>query len=235
MLMPDLPDPVRLKDALRSVRFVLRNGRDALQELSAAESLPEPAARIARSLFGNIDDLARGVDGLASRLANKAFASAASPATAFARLLAHPHGDRLFAHLTYEALKQAVLRLGGRHVFISETAARNAFRHVCRSGGRGLESESAAAMLFIEMVRLRVVRVEAMTTKARFSLADMEALACFSVLLWLLAERSDADNDLALTSACDLTQALAGTVLPALALQDTAALSGLFERYVIHV
>ncbi|SIQ47309.1 hypothetical protein SAMN05880590_104258 [Rhizobium sp. RU35A] len=234
-LMPIRPDPTTLREVLRGVRHVLRSGRKSLQDVGAMENLPEPAARLARTLIGDVDDLARGLDGMASRIAGKVIPSNGSPVTPFAEFNAHPQGDAPFAVVAYEALKKAVRHLHARNAFISEAAARAAFQRMRQSAAPGQTAEASAAVLLLAMLDLRVVRAETLTAETRLKAADVDVLASFSVLLWLLADRSDADHDMALLSACELSQALADGILQASASRDVDALRRLFERYAVNV
>ncbi|WP_165223089.1 hypothetical protein [Affinirhizobium pseudoryzae] len=234
-LMPIRPDSTTLREVLRGVRHVLRSGRKSLKDVSAMENLPEPAARLARTLLGDMDDLARGLDGMASRIAGKVLPSATSPATPFAEFRAHPQGDAPFAVVAYEALKKAVRHLHASNAFISEAAARAAFQRMRQATSPEQTSEACSAILMLAMLDLKVVRAEPVTAEVRHGAGDVDVLATFAVLLWLLADRSDADHDMALVSACELSRALADSILQASAKRDLAALRKLFERYAANV
>jgi hypothetical protein len=234
-LMPIRPDTTTLREVLRGVRHVLRNGRKSMQDVGALENLPEPAARLARTLLGDVDDLARGLDGLASRLAGKVLTSTASPAAPFAEFMAHPQGDAPFAVVAYEALKKALRHLHASDAFISEAAARSAFQRMRQSARPKQTPETSAAVLLLAMLDLKVVRAEEPLSQVRPVAGEADTLASFSVLLWLLAERSDADYDMALLSACELSQALAEVIVRGCAAGDVEALRKLFERYAVNV
>lgn len=234
-LMPIRPDPTTLREVLRGVRHVLRSGRKSLEDVSVMENLPEPAARLARTLLGDVDDLARGLDGVASRLAGKVLPSTTSPTAPFAEFRAHPQGEAPFAVVAYEALKKAVRHLHADGAFISEAAARAAFQRMRQSALPHHTAEMCVAILLLAMLDLKVVRTETTTAEARHRAGDVDVLANFAVLLWLLADRSDADHDMALVSACELSRALADTILQASANRDLDTLRRLFERYAVNV
>lgn len=234
-LMPIRPDTITLREVLRGVRHVLRNGRKSMQDVGALEALPEPASRLAKTLLEDVDHLARGLDGVASRFAGKVLTSTASPATPFAEFNAHPQGDAPFAVVAYEALKKALRQLHADNAFISEAAARSAFQRMRQSVKPDQTVEMSAAALLLAMLDLRVVRMEGPSSEAHAHAGDADVLASFAVLLWLLAERSDADYDLALVSACELSQALADAILRASRRRDVDALRKLFERYAVNV
>lgn len=234
-LMPIRPDTTTLREVLRGVRHVLRNGRKSIQDVGALEALPEPAARLAKTLLGDVDNFARGLDGVASRFAGKVLTSAASPSTPFAEFSAHPQGDAPFAVVAYEALKKALRHLHAQNAFISEAAARTAFQRMRQSAKPEQTVEASAAVLLLAMLDLRVVRIEGPSSPAHPHAAEADVLASFAVLLWLLADRSDADSDLALVSACELSQALAQTILSASTRREVDALRKLFERYAVNV
>lgn len=223
---PHRPDIMPLREALRGLRFVLRRSGETLAETIPVESLPKPAADLAGAMLREMNGLARNVDELASGLAKSVLGGADQASVTLDQLTAGQDASEQFGAAVYVALRSVLRRLGAPGVFVSEAAARRAWRN---------GQKTDAATLTVNLLDARVVRGTTAEEATRVPGAALEAVAIFAVLLWLQSARSDAENEDALQAAADLAVALAPEVARACAERDPARIAALYARYAAHV
>ncbi len=224
--LPLPPDPMPLREALRGLRFMLRRGGETLAETITMEGLPKPAADLAGAVLREVDGIARNVEEIASGLARTVLGGHDAPSLTLNDMGTGTGADAQFGAAVYVALRSVLRRLGAPGVFVSEAAARRAYR---------MGQTADAATLTINLLNARVVRGTTAHEAARVPGSALEPVAIFAVLLWLQSTRSEDENEAALDAATDLAVALAAEVDSALAAQDTGRITALYARYVSHV
>jgi hypothetical protein len=225
--LPIRPDPMPLREALRGLRHVLRRGGETLLDTVPVSALPKPAQALAGAVLREMEVIAKGADGVASGLAKRVLGGAAT-APSLDDLSARPDADAIFAGAAYAALRAVLTHLGAPGVLVSETAARLAYAEA----GKGAD---AAGDLTLRLLDAKVIRGATAIEAARVPGAALEPVALFAMMLWLQADRPDAEGEAALSAATDLAVALAADVGRACAEADAARLSALYAEFAPHV
>lgn len=220
------PDPMPLREALRGLRFLLRRGGETLVDTMAVDTLPQPAANLVGKALRDIGDLAQGAERLASGLADAVLGGHDIDPVTLGDLGNDPDAEAQFGAAVYVALRSVMRRLGAPAVFVSEAAARRAYRQ-----SRGAD----AATLTICLLDARVVRGTTAQEAAVVPGSALETVSIFAVLLWLQSNRSEDENEEALKAATDLAVALAPEVDAACIARDPVRIGSLYSRYAAHV
>ncbi len=223
-----------LREALRGLRHLLRRGGQALRDTAPADSLPRPAAEIAKAVLREADQFVQGVDAMASGIAKSVLGGGATSALMLHELGQDEGAQARFAAAVYQALSSVLRRLGAVEAFVSEVAARRAFAAVTEDA-TGQDDARTAAGLVIGLLEVRVIRDSAAALDSRVAPADIEPVAIFAVMLWLLSERSEQENQAALESATDLAVALSDEVVSGCRARDAAKIEALLRTYACHV
>ena len=113
-----------------------------------------------------------------------------------------------FAQGIYAALRSVLRRLNAPSPYISETAARSAYLALTTQQRFG-SNTSIAADLSLAFADAKVMRGSSAEDAAHVPGNSLEYTAIFAVLLWLQSNRSEAEDEAALSSASDLAVALA--------------------------
>ncbi len=219
-ILPPLPLPNELampvRDALRGMRKTLSGPLKLMEPVEGA--LPEPLRQVARRVGGQ-PQTPRPDPELADVLGLSDFANSRDATARFART-------------TYQGLKFALNRLGRDDLLISETVAGLAYRTVQRQNADGADPFQISAQIFEQLVGHHVSGVAPGTS---IGLHDAEeqinALAVFAVLLWILVDREIAEtNEAEVLALCvDVTASVADQVMEAS--PDRAQLAGLLSTY----
>ncbi len=223
-----------LREALRGLRHLLRRGGQALRETAPADSLPRPAADIAKAVLREADQFAQGLDVMASGIAKSVLGGGAASAPMLHDLRLDERAQTQFAAAVYQALSSVLRRLGAVEAFVSEVAAGRAFAAVTEDATAQDDARTAAGLV-IGLLEARVIRDTAAALDSRVPPADIEPVAIFAVMLWLLSERSEQENQAALESATDLAVALSDEVVAGCRSRDAAKIESLLRTYACHV
>ncbi|GAD55331.1 hypothetical protein [Limimaricola cinnabarinus] len=219
----ELPGTVVLREALRSIRHVAREGRDAVVE--AASHGGAPVARVANFAITGADRMAEMAEEVVGLLIG---AGAAPPDLSLADMPADEVNAACFAAAAYSALGHVLRGLGARHALVSEMRLRAAF---LRGGGTGATTRSAR--LFVAMSEAEVIADVRMEPAADLSAHEAERLALFAMLLWMLSDRDIGDASDALDAASMIAIALRSEL--ACAEGDEVTLAALLKEFRHHV
>jgi hypothetical protein len=232
--LPLPTDTLPLREALRGLRFLLRRGRDTVAHTLALEDLPEPASSLASVILREADEIARSVDSVASKAAKNVLGGQHSLSASLDQIVGQQGAEFVFAQAIYLALGKVLERLGAESVFVSEMAARSAFETWVREGRSG-EPSDWLADLTLRLLEARVIRGVVAEKPGTVPTRDLDTLSIFAVLLWLQSRRSDDENEAALLSATDITQAKAAEVAAAVRTNSKERIAALYRKYVGHV
>lgn len=232
--LPLPTDTMPLREALRGLRFLLRRGRDTVVDTLALEDLPEPAARLATVILREADELARSVDSVASKAAKTVLGGQHNLSASLDQIVGQEGAEFAFAQAIYLALNKVLERLGAESVFISEMSARSAFESWRAEGSIGEPSDLLADLTLL-LLEARVIRGSVAEKPGAAPAQDLDALAIFAVLLWLQSQRSDDENEAALLSAADITQAKSVEVTAAIRANSKERIAALYRKYISHV
>ncbi len=228
--LPIRPDPMPLREALRGLRYVVRRGGETLLDAVPVSALPKPAQVLAGAVLREMEVFMKGADGVASGLAKRVLGAAAT-SPSLDDLSARPDADAIFAEAAYAALRAALTHLGAPGVLVSETAARQAYAAM-EPGRTGAD---LAGDLTLRLLDAKVIRGATAVEAARVPGAALEPVALFAMMLWLQADRPDAEGEAALDAATDLAVALAADVGRACAEADAMRLAALYSEFAPHV
>ena len=228
------PDAMPLREALRGLRFFLRRGGETIAETFDPDVLPRPAAGFASAALREAGGLVRSVDEIASDVAKTVLGGTSRTAAPLQDFIGKPHAAAEFAVSVYVSLSAVLRHLGAPGVLVSEAAARSAFDNLAASPPE-MAVENRAAHLTLCLLDARVIRGSTAQQAALVPHAALQAVSLFAVMLWLQAERSDAENEAALVAATDMAVALAPRISAAVAQRDTSQIAALFTKYVPHV
>jgi hypothetical protein len=225
------PDAAPLREALRGIRFLLRRGSVTVADTLTLDTLPDPAAGLAKQMLREVEGIARAVDQAATAAARAVLGGQGSPSDTLEELVGHSAAAAEFGRATYLALDAVLRRIGVADAFISEMSARSAFAAWRRDHPEG-EPEDWAAELTLRLLEARVIRGAVPIGPA---IRDIEPVALFAVLLWLQSGRSDSENEAVLEAAADIALARAPEVAAVVRSRVPSAIAGLFRKYVDHV
>jgi hypothetical protein len=231
--MPMGPDPMPLREALRGLRHVLRKGGQTFADTISTDGMPKPAAALANSALREAKGILHSIDKATSGLAKTVLGGERATALHLSDLPNTPDADVQFSNAVYVALSSVLAQIGAADVFISEAAARNAYRNAALREGDA--DATMAATLTLELLSARVLRGSTARQDVRVPAAWLDAVAVFAVLLWMQSERSDAENLAALAAATDLSIAVAAEVARACEDKTADQIAALYEKYVPHV
>lgn len=225
---PTLPhiDPAPLKDVARSLRFVAERGGKTLKSALPFDALPAPAARMADAAIDAVIKVGAGADRSVSALVH-ALLDGDDPPPPLDQPAA-AEAEVRFATASHDGLRLALARLGAESSLISEVSARRAWHRVV-SEGSGQKDSATAAALFAALAEAHAVREAVWPEGAAIPASEAAAVACFAVLLAMLA---DAAGFMALLpAAVDLALAVRQDIASA----DATRLAALFEEFRDHV
>lgn len=220
-----LPNTTAVREALRTVRHVFRRVKASIKVPSSA--WPKPAADIANAAVRQLGAIASDVDEVASGLARRALGGESPPHPTLHEI-AGAGADAAFATACYAGLKRVLERAGARDSFVSELAARQAFRHAMESG---VASDTAlAGDLTIRLLDAKVVRGPADNRTD-----DPGVAAVAAVMLWLLSDRPAEEDEEALESAFDVAVGLKADIDAAVSRRDAVALGNLYADFAANI
>ncbi|RMC37954.1 hypothetical protein C9E81_04335 [Paracoccus alkanivorans] len=211
-----------LRDALRIVRHVAREGRDVVQHNTSKAG--RPVEQIAGAAIAQVDRFAHGAEEVAHLMLGES-GKVCLPATA---LQAGALNASAFAHAAYAALGHILRNLGAHSWLVSEVKSARAFESVRGTGD--IERATALAISMRDHGAIAEARMD-----AGVPLAGQEAaqLAYFGLMLWMLADKSSDDAQEVLDAATALSLALRDDILNAQG--DREAIAALLKEFRDHV
>jgi len=220
-----LPNTTAVRETLRSMRHVLRRVNASLRVPSAA--LPKPAAVIANAAVRQFGAIASDVDEAASGLARRVLGGEPPPHPTLHEI-AGAGADSAFAAACYAGLKRVLKRAGITNAFVSELAARRAFRSLAES--RVASDAALAGELTIRLIDAKVVR-----SPADHRREDLSTVAVVAVMFWLLSDRPGEEDDEALQSAFDVAVGLRADIDAVVSRRDAVALGSLYADFAANI
>lgn len=232
--LPNMIDPAPLREMLRGIRFMAKRGGEVLKSRAATDRLPKPAADFANALLDEMMGLGHKVNAQVSVLAKSMIGAEPDSDILLADLSTQEEPAALFAATVYPALKLVTACMSLSSVFVSEMAARKAFAQTVATSTQSLGADMAAALTFA-MLDTEVLQGRATSETRILTGEEAIAVAVFAVLLWLQSPRDEADQEMALMSAVDLSQVFARQIVTACKARDAGALAALYLKYVDNV
>jgi hypothetical protein len=220
---PELPGAVVLREALRSIRHVAREGRDVVAEAASHGGMP--VAQVANFAISGAERMA----GVAEDVVGLLIGSGAAPLDlSLSEMPADEASAACFAAAAYTALGHVLRGLGARHALVSELRLRAAFLRV---GGEN--ASTRPARLFVALREAEVIADVRMEPAADLSADEAVRLALFTLLLWMLSDRDVGDASDALDAAQMIGLALRTEL--AEAGHDETAVAKLLQEFRHHV
>lgn len=219
---PGLPGALLLRDALRIVRHVAREGRDIVQQNTSRAG--RPVDQIAGAAIAQVDRFAHGAEEVAHLMLGDS-GRVRLPATA---LQAGALNASAFAHAAYAALGHALRNLGAHSWLISEVKSALAFESI-----RGTNDIQRATALIVAMQDHGAIAELRMNTGVPLTEEEATQLACFGLMLWMLADKAADDAPEVLDAATALSLALRDDILNARG--DRQAIAALLKEFRDHV
>lgn len=232
------PDPVSLREALRGLRHALRRGGETLSHTVPLNAMPRPAAKLAQTFLRTGEEIAKGVDGVASKVVRKVLPGSDIGAPTLGILIARgPEGGADFAAISYRALAIILSKLGLRDAFVSEAGAQQVWNeHAGKLAFAGDKLPKEAGQLMMALLEAPVLRdLEFRAPQEDLSRDAVAPVALFALMLWLQSERPAHEDEEALSSAVDLSRALVNDVTRAASVGNAARLGQLFGEFARHV
>ena len=232
------PDPVSLREALRGLRHALRRGGETISQTVPLSAMPAPAAKLAQSVLRTGEEIARGVDDVASKVIRKVMPGTDLTAPTLDILIARgPEGAADFAVISYRALAIILGKLGVREAFVSEAGALQVWRaHAGRLAAAGDKLPRETGELLLALLNAPVLRdLELRAPQEDLPRDSVAPVALFALVLWLQSERHESEDEEALASAVDLSRALVNDVTRATSVGNAARLGQLFGEFARHV
>jgi hypothetical protein len=232
--LPQPPDAMPLREALRAMRHMLRKGGETLIETMPNGPKSGPGAKMARVVLREVEAFAKGVDQMTSGVAKIVLGAAEQRAPTLHDTAGPDVPDAAFSVACYAALRAVMGHLGVSGVFISEAGIRHAYQDI--AGQLGQRTDSAiAADLTLALLDARVIKGATAAEAAQVPGAALEQVAVFSVMLWLQTDRPDGEDAAALQAASDLSVALAPEIAAACTGHNATKLAALFGEFAPRV
>lgn len=211
-----------LRDALRILRHVAREGRDIVQQSTSKAG--KPVEHLAETAIAGVDRIAHGAEEVAHLMLGEN-SIVALPATA---LQANTLNASAFAHATYAALGHILRNLGAQNWLISEIKLARAFE-----SAKGASDVERATALIISTQNHAVIVEARMDPDSQLGGRDAAQLAYFALMLWMLTEKSSDDAQEVLDSATALSLALRNDILKVQG--NRTAIAALLKEFRDHV
>ena len=230
--LPQPPDAMPLREALRAMRHMLRKGGETLIDTIPVADLPVPG--LAGAVLHQVEALARGVDHVTSGMAKLVLGASEQRGPSLPGIAGLDAPDAAFAAACYAALRAVLSHLGVANVFLSEAAIRHAYLAVMADHPDDAEP-LLAARLTLALLRGHVIRGLTAVDAAHVPGAGLDQVAIFAVMLWLQTDRPEGEDIAALDAATDMAVALSGDISRACAAETPAALADLFKEFAPRV
>lgn len=230
--LPQPPDAMPLREALRAMRHMLRKGGETLIDTIPVAGLPAPG--LAGAVLQQVEAIARSVDQVTSGMAKLVLGASEQRGPSLPGIAVLNMPDAAFAAACYAALRAVLQHLGVAGAFISEAAIRQAYRAVMAENIDEAEAD-LAAKLMQALLAGPIIRGVTARDAARVPGADLDQVAIFAVMLWLQTDRPDGEDAAALAAATDMALALSRDIARACGSETPAALSALFKEFAPRV
>lgn len=230
--LPQPPDAMPLREALRAMRHMLRKGGETLIDTIPVAGLPVPG--LAGAVLHQVGALARSVDQVTSGMAKLVLGASEQRGPSLPGIAGLDMPDAAFAAACYAALRAVLVHLGVAGVFLSEATIKQAYRDVMADPTAMAEAD-LAARLTVALLAGKVIKGVTAAEAARVPGAGLDQVAIFAVLLWLQTDRPDGEDAAALDAATDMALALAPDIARACAATTPAALAALFKEFAPRV
>lgn len=226
--LPQPPDAMPLREALRGMRHMLRKGGETLIDTIPVSGLPVPG--LAGAVLREVEALAKGVDQMTSGMAKLMLGAAEQRGPSLPGIARLDAPDAAFAAACYAALRDVLRHLGVAGVFLSEAAIRQAYRAVMAEHRDAAEAEVAARLTLV-LLAGQVMRGVTAAEAAHVPGAGLDQVAIFAVMLWLQTDRPEGEDASALEAATDMAVALSADIAHACTTRTPAALEALYREF----
>jgi hypothetical protein len=230
--LPQPPDAMPLREALRGMRHMLRKGGETLLDTIPLAELPVPG--LAGAVLQQVEAMARNVDQVTSGMAKMVLGASAQRGPSLPGIADQDAPDAAFASACYAALRAVLRHLEVDGVFISEAAIRLAYRQTKATAPPDAEPV-IAARLALALLAANVMKGVTLADARRVQGAGLDQVAVFAVMLWLQTDRPEGEDTVALEAATDMTLALAPDIARACDAGDTVKLGALFAEFAPRV
>lgn len=227
-------DPITIREVLRGLRHMVKQGGETLKAGATPQHLPEPAAAVANSVIDQLMGTAHRVNARATIVAKVMIGTEPDTDIMLNDLARHERSEAVFAATVYAAMKIVLKRMNMKGVFVSETAAKRAFA-VERSARPIQSGFSLAASLTFRLLDVQFLHVSAGDSTSSLPNDSAVPVAIFAVILWLQSPRQEDDQEAALLSAVDLSLVLAGQIVEGCKARDSDKIGSLYGKYVANV
>jgi hypothetical protein len=227
-------DPIPLREMLRSIRFMVKQGGETLKANATPARLPKPAADLANTVIDELMGLGHRVNARASVLAKTMIGTEPDTDIMLDDLADRESADALFAATVYAAMKIVLARMKVSGVFVSEAGAKRAFASE-RNAGSKLSGFQLAASLTSRLIDGQFLRAPFVNAGRLVPDGAVMPVAVFAVLLWLQSPRQEDDQEEALLSAVDLSVILANQIEAGCRARDIEAIGALYAKYASNV
>ncbi|TPP04233.1 hypothetical protein [Rhizobium glycinendophyticum] len=221
---------VYIKDALRGIRFAARRGHEALKE-NAPRHLPSPASSIAVSALGELETIAKSVEGRFNKIARTMLGVSSRQLMGLSDALEATNSAYAFSDSYYRLIKVVLERYGVEDVFMSQRGLEEAFTKADRSEG----ILSYAAHLLIGIARLEGTLTSISKRRPDIPCHDLQRVAAFATMVAMLVDTKPHERIEVAYSAAELVLARRETVIQALTREDLQQTLALLEKFCAHV
>ncbi len=222
---------LKLREALRGMRHVLRISGNSINDTLSSDVLPSPAADLASIALRKSNRLAKRVDSAASRLGKKALGVTNQTIPSLQSFAGQKDGGLAFSVSFYAGTQTVLKQLNAEGMFVSELNACKAFKQADMPEDA---DAAAAAKLIIDLHEANVLTGLAYGP-ARIPQSLIEPVTLFAVVLWLQSNRSETEDEAALSAAIDISIAISVDIGKAFLSRDQTALAALFSEFIRHV
>ena len=230
--LPQSPDAMPLREALRAMRHMLRKGGETLIDTIPVADLPVPG--LAGAVLQRVEALARSVDQVTSGMAKLVLGASEQRGPSLPGIAGQTAPDAAFAAACYAALRAVLQHFGVAGVFLSEAAIKQSYRAVMADLADDAEP-LLAAKLTLALLNGHVIRGVTAADAAHVPLGALDQVAIFAVMLWLQTDRPAGEDTAALEAAADMALALSADIARASGSETPVALSTLFKEFAPRV
>jgi hypothetical protein len=230
--LPQPPDAMPLREALRAMRHMLRKGGETLIDTIPVADLPVPG--LAGAVLHQVGALARGVDHVTSGMAKLVLGASEQRGLSLPGIAGQAAPDAAFAAGCYAALRAVLQHLGVAGVFLSEATVKQSYRAVMADHADDAEP-LLAARLTLALLKGHVIRGVTAADAAYVPGGALDQVAIFAVMLWLQTDRPDGEDGAALEAAADMALALSAEIARACGSETPLPLSTLFKEFAPRV
>lgn len=230
--LPQLPDVIPLREALRAMRHILRKGGTTLIDTIPRAGFQGPG--LTGAVLREVEAIAKGVDQFTSDMAKLVLGVPEQRGPSLPGIAGLDAPDAAFAAACYAALRAALRHLGVADAFISEAAIRKAYRDVTAEHMGETEAQ-ISARLTLALLAGHVIRGVTALQAARVPGAGLDQVAIFAVMLWLQTDRPEGEDQAALEATTDMAIALSADIARAATAENHQALSVLYKEFAPRV